>query len=343
MAPEPSLSEAPDGLVGGYQGDSTVIKVIMGVLVTIVLYNAVELTVLILMTFRRYRGLYFYSLTLSATVGLITSGVGNLLHFFDIGPLSLALALSNIGFYFLVPAQSVVLYSRLHLVLFNQRLLRFLLRAVIINGVVFSILVTIMSFGSAFVQTGPWNGGYKVVERLQVTWFCVQEFGISMLYIRETVKLLQLHPANSKRRKNTMYQLLAINILIIVMDILVIAIEFIGLYYIQVLLKDTIYSIKLKLEFAVLGKLTAIVEAGHIELVQSSHNNWSDPQNGQRRTPSNPTESQIMSNNAISRFEVHNTNTYDHLDGFRLTGSTSHSGRSLYTTQSAKHKDFQPP
>jgi hypothetical protein len=211
-----------------------------------------------------------------------------------------------------------------------------------INGIVFAILVTIMSFGSAFKQTGPWSAGYKVVERLQVTWFCVQEFVISMLYIRETVKLVQLHPANNKRRKNTMYQLLAINILIIVMDILVVAIEFISLYYIQVLLKDTIYSIKLKLEFAVLGKLTTIVEAGHIELIQSIHDNWCDLQNGQRRAPSNLTEWQIMSNKARSRFEVHNANIYDHLEGFRLTGSTSHSGRSLYTTQSAKHKDFQP-
>ncbi|KAJ5800662.1 uncharacterized protein N7518_002730 [Penicillium psychrosexuale] len=324
MAPVPSLGEAPDGLVGGYQGDSTVIKVIMGVLIAIVLYNAVELTVLILMTFHRYWGLYFCSLTLSATVGLIPSGIGNLLHFFDIGPLSLALALSNVGFYFLVPAQSVVLYSRLHLVLFNQRLLRFLFCAVIINGIIFSILVTIMSFGSAFMQTGPWNGGYKIVERLQVTWFCVQEFVISMLYIRETIKLLQLRPTNSKRRKNTMYQLLAINILIMVMDILVVTIEFIGLYYIQVLLKDTIYSIKLKLEFAVLGKLTTIVEAGHIEPVRSSHSNWSDLESGQRRAPSNLTESQIMSNNAISRFEANNANTYDYLDEFGLTGSTSH-------------------
>ena len=267
----PSLSQKPDGLVAGYQGDSTTIKVVMGVLVGIVLYNAVELTVLIFMKFRRYQDLYFWSLTLSATVGLITSGIGNLLHSFDIGPLSLALALSNIGFYFLVPAQSVVLYSRLHLILPNQRLLRFLLRAVILNGVVFSTLVTIVSFGSAFIQTGPWNAGYKVMERVQVTWFCVQEFVISMLYIWETVKLLQLSPVNNNGRKNIMYQPLAINILIIIMATVIVVIEFIGLYYIQDLLKDTIYSIKLKLEFAVLGKLTTIVEADHIELIQSGH------------------------------------------------------------------------
>jgi hypothetical protein len=316
-----SLTQEPDGLVGGYQGNSTAVKVIMGVLIAISLYNAFELTVLIRMTFRRYQSLYFWSLALSSTVGLIASGVGNLLHFFDIGPLSLALALSNIGFYFLVPAQSVVLYSRLHLILFNQRLLHFLLRAVIFNGIIFAVLVTVMSFGSAFLQTGPWNAGYKVVERLQVTWFCLQEFTISMLYIRETVKILQLRPASHNRRKNIMYQLLAINILIIIMDTVVVVIEFIGLYYIQVLLKDAIYSIKLKLEFAVLGKLTDIVEAGHPELIQSGHDSWPDLQNGRRRAASDPTRSQMTSNDPRSLSEVHTANTYDDLDGFYLTVS----------------------
>jgi hypothetical protein len=340
MTPQPSsLTQEPDGLVGGYQGNSTAVKVIMGVLIAIVLYNAIELTVLIPMTFRRYQSLYFWSLALSATVGLIASGVGNLLHFFDIGPLSLALALSNIGFYFLVPAQSVVLYSRLHLILFNPRLLHFILRAVIFNGIVFAVLVTVMSFGSAFLQTGPWNAGYTVVERLQVTWFCVQEFAISMLYIHETVKLLQLRPSNNNRRKNIMYQLLAINILIIIMDAVVVVIEFIGFYYMQVLLKDAIYSIKLKLEFAVLGKLTTIVEAGHPERIQTDLSGWCDPQNGQRLAASDPTCSQMTSNNTRSVSEVHNADTY--LDGLDLTGSMSHSGRSLYKGHRAQHKDFQ--
>ncbi|KAJ6006952.1 hypothetical protein N7451_004896 [Penicillium sp. IBT 35674x] len=324
-----SLGQEPTGLVGGYQGSSTAVKVIMGALIAIVLYNAVELTVLIFMTFRRYQSLYFWSLTLSATVGLITSGIGNLLHFFDIGPLSLALALSNIGFYFLVPAQSVVLYSRLHLILFNQQLLHLLLRVVIFNGIVFAVLVTVMSFGSAFLRTGPWNAGYKIVERLQVTWFCLQEFIISMLYIRETIRLLQARPTNHNRRKNIMYQLLAINILIIIMDTLVVVIEFIGLYYLQVLLKDAIYSIKLKLEFAVLGKLTAIVEASHLELIQSGHNNWPDLQNGQRRAAPDPTRSQMMSGDARSLSEVHTANPNDDLDEFDLTVHMTYSGRSL--------------
>ncbi|KAJ6112157.1 hypothetical protein N7523_008218 [Penicillium sp. IBT 18751x] len=261
--------DGPEGLVGGYQGDSTAIKVIMGALMAIVLYNAAELILLILMTFHHYRGLYFWSLTLSTVLGLIPNGIGNILHFYNIGPLWLALAISTVGFYFLIPAQSVVLYSRLHLVLYNQKILRLVLCAIIFSTVFVAVPTTITTFGSAFVQTHPWNRAYIIVERFQVVWFCVQEFTISSLYIHETVKLLRLNPERNPRRKRIMYELIAINILIILMDVAIVSIEFLGLYYLQVLLKCTIYSIKLKFEFAVLGKLTAIVESSHSDDISS--------------------------------------------------------------------------
>ncbi|KAJ5965352.1 hypothetical protein N7481_012066 [Penicillium waksmanii] len=282
------LAQGPLGLVGGYQGNSRAIKVVMGALVAILMYNAAELSVLILLTFRRYRGLYFWSLSLSTVLGLVPSGIGNLLHFFAIGPLWLALALSNIGFYFLIPGQSVVLYSRLHLVLYDQCILRLVLYAVVINTVLIGFPTTISTFGAAFVRTNDWSKSYKIIERLQVTWFCVQEFTISLLYIRETVKLLQLSPAHSTRRRRIMYELLAINVLIILMDISVLIVEFLGLYYLQVLLKCTIYSIKLKIEFAVLGKLTAIVEASRLDLADSGVNDLSDIPNRQQFTSTDP-------------------------------------------------------
>lgn len=283
-----SVAQGPLGLVSGYQGNSIAIKVIMGVLIAILLYNAAELSVLILLTFRRYRGLYFWSLSLSTVLGLIPSGIGNILHFFTIGPLWLALALSNIGFYFLVPGQSVVLYSRLHLVLYDQVILRLVLCAVVVNTVLIGFPTTISTFGAAFVRTNDWNEAYKIIERLQVTWFCVQEFIISLLYIRETVKLLQLRSASSSHRRQIMYELLVINVIIILMDVAIVVIEFLGLYYLQVLLKCTIYSIKLKLEFAVLGKLTDIVEASHLDLTDTGVNDFSDIPNRREFTTSDP-------------------------------------------------------
>jgi hypothetical protein len=63
-----------------------------------------------------------------------------------------------------------------------------------------------------------------------------------------------------------MYELLLINVLIILMDAGLLIVEYLGFYYVQVLVKATVYSIKLKMEFAVLGRLTAIIDASHREL-----------------------------------------------------------------------------
>lgn len=45
------------------------------------------------------------------------------------------------------------------------------------------------------------------------------------------------------------------NLAVISMDIALLVLQFSGYYYVQVPVKATVYSIKLKLEFAVLGKL----------------------------------------------------------------------------------------
>jgi hypothetical protein len=56
-----------------------------------------------------------------------------------------------------------------------------------------------------------------------------------------------------------LYQLFTINVLIILMDIALLGVEFANLYIIEATFKGFVYSIKLKLEFAVLGKLVRFV------------------------------------------------------------------------------------
>ena len=56
-----------------------------------------------------------------------------------------------------------------------------------------------------------------------------------------------------------MYQLFTVNILIILMDFALLGVEFANLYIIETTFKGVVYSIKLKLEFAVLGKLVQFV------------------------------------------------------------------------------------
>lgn len=253
-----TLSQAPKG-IGGYHG-SWAMQSIMIVFTSIALYNALELFVLIFWTFNRYSGLYFWVMLLTSTCGVIPHAVGYLLEFWSFGPLWLGLTISTIGFYIMVPGQSVVLYSRLHLVVQNPKVLRRVLYLIIVDAIILLIPTTVLTFSTAYVGSITIVRGYNVVERMQLAWFCAQEFLISGIYIIETVKLLRLVPNEDKHRNQIMYELLAINCIIILMDIALLVLEYVGLYPLQTTFKSLAYSVKLKLELGVLGKLVEIVQ-----------------------------------------------------------------------------------
>ncbi|KAJ5216596.1 uncharacterized protein N7498_003003 [Penicillium cinerascens] len=228
---------------------------------SIALYNAVELAVLIPLSFRRYRSLYFWALLTSSTVGVIPATLGPTFQYFSMTPLWLAVLLSNLGFVMMVPNQSIVLYSRLHLVSQNLRLLRFVRWLIILSIFAIIIPTVILNVGSSYVPTTRWVRGFQVMERTQLTWFSTQETLISTIYIYDTIRIIRLGPSGDKRRHKILYELLAVNVIAIAMDIALVALEYLGFYFTQVILKAMVYSIKLKLEFAVLGMLVSLVNA----------------------------------------------------------------------------------
>jgi hypothetical protein len=59
------------------------LKIILAFLIGLALYNSIELIVLILATFNKYKGLYFWSLII-ASVGIIPYSVGFLIKFFQL-------------------------------------------------------------------------------------------------------------------------------------------------------------------------------------------------------------------------------------------------------------------
>jgi hypothetical protein len=150
-----------------------------------------------------------------------------------------------------------VLWSRLHLIVSGERgerILKWTKYMIIFNAIALHIPTTVLTFGSnGDIQTGVFVRGYNVMEKIQMVGFFVQEIILSSIYIFETTKILRtsLQP-NTKR---TMYQLITINIVIIVMDLGLLGIECASLYILETLVKGVIYSVKLKLEFAILGKL----------------------------------------------------------------------------------------
>ncbi|VUC33283.1 unnamed protein product [Clonostachys rosea] len=223
------------------------------------MYNSFELLVLIFMNFQKRAGLYFWSIFL-ASFGILPYCVGWLLHSFELTYAWLCFAIDSIGWVLLVSGHSLVLYSRLHLVLNNRIILRSILGMIIVNGVVWHTTITVLLFGSTYSsqsQLDRFNSVFNVLEKVQMTFFCLQEFIISGLYIWKTLDILRT-AFGSKR--SFMWKLFLINLFIVIMDIGILAVEYKSMFLWQQGVKVITYSIKLKLEFAVLGQLIEFVQ-----------------------------------------------------------------------------------
>ncbi|KGO36370.1 hypothetical protein PEX1_045270 [Penicillium expansum] len=219
-------------------------------------YNALELIIICFVSFKRWNGTYFWSL-LIASACIILNCLGFMLLFFPTGVTPwLCVTLVLLGWFGMVTGQSVVLWSRLHLVLYNTKLLRGLLLVICIDAVLLHIPASVLLYGTVAYPTSVWAHGYNVMERIELVCFCLQELIISSIYAWETVKLLRLRPEG--RPKGILNQLLFINIIIVLLDITVIFTQFVGYYTVQVMFKSLTYSIKLKLEYVILGKLVTV-------------------------------------------------------------------------------------
>jgi hypothetical protein len=232
---------------------------------SISLYNAIELLLLIFVTFKRYEGFYFWSL-LVASFGNIPYSLGYIISYFQLTYSSVGLAINNVGWWLMVTGQSFVLYSRLHLVLNDKKILRAVVM-IIVDAIIFHIPSTILNFYSNYgADPRAAAEGYKVYEKVQMTGFCVQETIISGLYMWKTAQLLKVLATPEARR--TMWQLLIINMIIILMDVGLLAIEYRNLRVDEQVFKGAFYSIKVKLEYAILGKLVQIAQGGNRSLTE---------------------------------------------------------------------------
>ena len=254
------------GITGGYNGDSTGLKIFIAVFAAISLYNSIELILLCFCTFSRYKGLYFWSL-LIASFGVIPYSLAFLLKFFELvtgNAKWMAIVLLTIGWYFMVTGQSVVLWSRLHLIVVGERgrlVLKYTKWMIIIDAIIFHIPTTVLTFGSnGDIAVDTFVHGYNVYEKVQMMGFFIQEIILSSIYIYETLRIIRTSVQQNTRR--IMYELFLINIFIICMDIALVGVEFANYYIIETILKGAIYSIKLKLEYAVLRKLVSFVTGG---------------------------------------------------------------------------------
>lgn len=257
------------GISGSIKGQRHDIQALAFLFFCLSWYNSLELVVLSLLSFRRWRGLYFWSLFLSAVLGVIPYSIGFYLKFFsDVTPY-VSVVVLTVGWWVMVTGQSLVLFSRLHLVVRDQRIMRRILYMIFANVVLLHFPTTALTFGSnAPGASSRFITGYNVYEKIQMTGFTIQETIISALYVRETARILreaspQQHHRPSQRHRRIMHQVISINVVIIIMDLTLLGLEYASQYAIQISLKGAVYSVKLKLEFAVLGRLVDFVRHAH--------------------------------------------------------------------------------
>ncbi|KAI9796763.1 MAG: hypothetical protein M1833_006003 [Piccolia ochrophora] len=228
----------------------------MASLIAIAYFNCVELWIQIFITLKGLKGLYFWSLAIG-TVGVFVHVTGDVLRFF-VPETHFALYDTFIlsGWWGMIIGQSLVLYSRLYLVVKSQKLL-LAVRIMIGTGfAAFLIPTTVMLYLANSPMSNEWVPKWGIIERVQLCGFMVQEMAMSVIYIFATRTTLK----NSAliRAKKVLRFLIITNVLIISLDCVVIGMEFSNWYAIQATLKPCVYSIKFKLEFAFLNQLLYI-------------------------------------------------------------------------------------
>jgi len=141
---------------------------------------------------------------------------------------------------------------------------------IIVDAIIFHIPTTTLNFYSDYgAHPIIAAAGYKVYEKIQMTGFCIQELVISGIYMWKTAQLLRIIATPDARR--TMWQLFAINLIIIILDLGLLTIEYCNLRIYEQVLKGVVYSVKVKLEYAILGKLVSIVQRGRHTLTDVLH------------------------------------------------------------------------
>ncbi|KAL8821031.1 MAG: hypothetical protein Q9223_000870 [Gallowayella weberi] len=131
---------------------------------------------------------------------------------------------------------------------------------IVFNFTVFQVPTTILTFGSNQVNPGTWLRVYNVYERIQLIIFTLQEFAISILYIRAAFKMLL--PDDPSETRITKKFLIYLNVLCIILDIAFVCEVYSGEWVYKTGTQSLAYAIKLTIEFVVLNKLMDVYRLG---------------------------------------------------------------------------------
>ena len=242
---------------------------LIAAILSLAYWLVIELTLEVYLTFKRHDGLYFWSILIS-TWGIALRSIGWTIQCWvpSANPY-LWTTLMMIGLGAMVTGFSLVLYSRLHLVIRDHRILRIVLGVVAFDGIAFWLPLAVAQFGVISDKSQVFVPLVLPAERLYVLGYFLQELVLGCLYIW-TARGTVIHSYVARKHQTTVL-LAGAQVFVILLDIptLVLAwpspsmgagLQILGTTH------PAIYAIKLKIELLVLNQLVEIVKQGTREI-----------------------------------------------------------------------------
>lgn len=155
---------------------------------------------------------------------------------------------------------SLVLYSRLNLVVRNRKILKAVLCMICVDAVCFHTPIIIFDFGVSSPHPNVWYTPMIVMEKIQVVGFSIQETIISMLYIYHASGFLK--DVYTRQMHRVMQLLIFAQLMAILFDICLITVDCNNMFTLKIIVHPFVYAIKLKMEFVVLNQLLALIKHG---------------------------------------------------------------------------------
>ncbi|OAG15343.1 hypothetical protein CC77DRAFT_463938 [Alternaria alternata] len=235
----------------------------------VAIWSTLTLTIRLLTTMKKRSGIYFYSI-LIATWGLTIRQVGNYIQFYAPRcPWQVGFTMQQLGWVGMISGFSMVLYSRLTIILESHRARRVVLGMIIFNGCVWhTVMITVLSgmrttqYAGRPADTRAWKHVHDRVEKVQVVTFAVQDIILSCLYLRAAYQYLQGRFTQSSKTRSVMCLLLLVQFVAIAFDVAIVFMDFAGYLQLKFIVFSFAYAVKLELEFVALNQLVELSKMG---------------------------------------------------------------------------------
>ncbi|KAL6721236.1 hypothetical protein ACLMJK_000338 [Lecanora helva] len=227
----------------------------------IAFYLVFEVNLLVSRCFKKHQGLYFWSLLISSW-GVFLHTIGYVLQWWvRDSPWILNTACIMFGWSAMVTCQSLVLYSRLHLVIRNYNILRGVLVLIVTTAIFIEIPQWVTTWASTDTKlsvTKLWTPYDSIMVRISQMVFLIQEATLSLLYIWGAVKVLSPNDKIDVRRLK--WDLIYVNTYLILVDIIVLVLAYTNEHFPKEPVQNFAYAFKLKIEFVVLNQLVSVTQ-----------------------------------------------------------------------------------